>query len=339
MGRNVGARRRTTVTQDTMRHPAMNECGPLPYVYSIYGLALASDLALPELTPIDRVGDPDLVLRAGDVPPVWEETDPTKLRSFLDGGPQHMWMRIPGTVRMSVRDGFDIAYALEPGGMEDAARLFLLGSGLGAALMQRGYVVIHGNAISLPDRDDAIVCIGDSGVGKSTTAIAMMQRGFAILADDVCPIGPDGRIEPGMPRAKLWQETAAQLSISTDGLAQIREGDAKFNLPLAESHCREARAIHSFVWLVPADVDAVQCSEVTGVEKFTVLRNNLYRPEFLQLFDLEVEHLGQIARIAEGSRVFKVMRPRSGFDIDPLLDAISLLYNGGEPVSPAALQP
>jgi hypothetical protein len=167
----------------------------------------------------------------------------------------------------------------------------------------------------------------------------MMQRGFSILADDICPIGPGNRIEPGMPRAKLWDETARNLSIDTTDLATIRDGDAKFNLSLGDKHCEEARSIHSFVWLVPDDVDTVQCSEMSGVEKFTVLHNNIYRPEFLPLLGLKASYLAQVAQVAAQCRVFKLVRPRTGFDINPLLDAITLLYEQGEAAPLAAVHP
>lgn len=300
------------------------------FLRSIYGLTIASDIDLPELCEADGTVGPDIVIRKGEVPRVWEvdEADePFNLRSFVDGDRRHFWAKIPDTIRMSIRDGCEITYAIEPGCKEDAARLFLLGSGLGAVLMQRSFIVVHGNAITLPNRRSAIVCIGDSGAGKSTTAIAMMQRGYSILADDICPIGPSAQIEPGMPRAKLWDQTAQHLNIDVSGLKQVRDGDAKYNLPLGNQHCDEPRQIGAFVWLVPGDVDAIECSEVTGVERFSVLRNNIYRPEYLTPLKLEATYLKQVAQIAAQTKVFKVVRPKDGFDIGPLLDTISVLYD------------
>lgn len=317
----------------------MIEQGSSLPLYSIYGLTIASDIALPELCVAQAGAQPDIVIRKGEVPTIFAETDPNNLRSILDGTPGHLWIRIAGTMRMSMRAGRTLDYTVEPGCKEDSLRLFLLGTGLGALLMQRGFVVVHGNAITLPGRTDAIVCIGDSGAGKSTTAIAMMQRGYAILADDVCPIDPDYRIEPGMPRAKLWAETARHLNIDTGGLTQIRDGDAKFNLPLGDSHCREARTIHSFIWLVPDEVEEISCSEVTGVEKFVVLRNNIYRPEYLLPLALEADYLQHVTRIAAQARVFKLVRPKARFVIDPVLDEIGRIYEqcSGELETPAQL--
>lgn len=299
----------------------------IPQIRTIYGLIVASDIDLPELALAPAGAEPDLVIRRGEVPLVWKETDTANVRTFVDGSTQHLWLNIPGNLRMEVRGGRELIYAVDPASGEDAVRLFLLGSGLGAILMQRGFVVVHGNAITLPDAEAAIICVGDSGAGKSTTAIAMMQRGYSILADDVCPIGPSLRIEPGMPRAKIWDMTARLLNIDITGLRQIAEGAAKYNLPLEDRHCTESRQIGTFVWLVPGEVDAPQCCEVTGVEKFVVLRNNIYRPEYLVPLKLEGEYLKQVARIAAQAKVYKITRPLADFDIDPLLDMIALLYD------------
>lgn len=306
---------------------------------TIYGLTVDCDIDLIELREAEPLADPDIVIREGNVPQVWEIDKPDFLRAYLDGEPGHLWTRIPDTIRMSIRDGRSITYAIEPESRQDEARLFLMGSGMGAILMQRGHVVVHGNAITLPNRNTAIVCIGDSGAGKSTTAIAMMQRGYSILADDICPIDAAGMISPGMPRAKLWDETAANLAIETAGLRQVRDGDAKFNLPLGQRHCSEPRRIYTFVWLVPDDVNEVSCTEVTGVEKFAVLRNNVYRHEYLLPLGLESEYLTRVAQIAAQTKVFKVVRPKAGFDIDPLLDTISLLYDSAESAADARAQP
>ena len=51
-------------------------------------------------------------------------------------------------------------------------------------MWMRGDLVLHASAVILPGRDDAIVVLGKSGDGKSTTAHMLMERGARILADD-----------------------------------------------------------------------------------------------------------------------------------------------------------
>jgi len=173
----------------------------------VYGLSISSDLDLPELQATAAEGEPDIQITHGPVSEL-EETDLNNIRAYIEGQPGELLLDIPGKLRMQISQGRRITYSRYPGAADDELRLFLLGSGMGAILMQRGHIVVHGNAVVVESLGGAAICIGDSGAGKSTTAIAMMQRGHSILADDVCPITPSGMALSGMPRAKLWEDTA-----------------------------------------------------------------------------------------------------------------------------------
>ncbi len=296
----------------------------------IYGLTLASDVSLPELPATRPDASPEVVIQRGTVPAVWEITDPLNVRSIVDGTPEQLWLRVPDVIRMLIRGGSSLTFELEGAGGLDAARPFLLGSGLGGVLMQRGFVVLHGNAITRAGSRNALMCIGDSGAGKSTTAIAMTRRGFLALADDVCPIDTGGWAAPGMPHVKLWQNTAMDFGIDPASLVPLRTRETKFYVPLGAFHCPEPRQVNLFIWLVPADTTRVEIEEITGFAKFVVLRNNLYRPEYLLPLQLSAAGLEQVSRLAARARVYKVIRPFAGSDLDPLLDVISNLYDEHE---------
>ena len=299
-----------------------------------YGLSIASDIDLPELEPSTGSAAPDVTILEGEVREV-SEIDPTHIRAFIDGSPGRLRLDLPGKVRILIANGRTITYSRYPGIADDELRLFLLGSAMGALLMQREHVVVHGNAIVFDRSHGASLCIGESGAGKSTTAIGMMQRGHRILADDVCPIDSGGMVPPGMPRAKLWQDTAHRMGIDTDPLARLREGDAKYNLPLGKAHCCVGQPVRAFFWLVPEDVSSVSARLVEGTEKFTVLRNNIYRPEYLRPLGLEAAYLQRVADIASAYPVYRVSRPVEGFDIEGVLDTICAAAAGSAPTGKA----
>ena len=298
-----------------------NETAPAITKHEVYGLCVQSDIFLPELRQLNSKIDTDIFIQKGPVPaPVERETD--NIRTYLDGDSNRLWLNMPGILRLEITNGNTITYDRCPGIEDDEVRLFLMGSGLGAILMQRGHVVIHGNAVVTEVQKGAIICIGESGSGKSTTAIAMMQRGLRVLADDVCPLDSKGFVLPGMARTKLWQETAQRLGIDTAGLNRIRKADAKFNLPLGSAHCETPQSVRGYYLLVPGDFDDVSIRQVHGFEKFTVLRNNVYRPEYLRTLGLEADYLRRLSEIASNTPIFQVCRPKKGFEIDRLLDTI-----------------
>ena len=65
-------------------------------------------------------------------------------------------------------------------------RLFLLGSVMGLLLHQRGDLPLHANAIEIDGK--ALAFAGPSGSGKSTLAGAFHDRGYRVIADDVCVV-------------------------------------------------------------------------------------------------------------------------------------------------------
>jgi len=131
--------------------------------------------------------------------------------------------------RFRVSGGDTIAWCREQSTVSDQdLRTFLLGSAVGALLIQRGMLVLHGNALEKDGR--AIVCLGHSGDGKSTLAYALMQRGWRLLADDLVAITADGHVLPGIPRIKLWHDAAKAFGLDPAALPPIRQGMHKYLL-------------------------------------------------------------------------------------------------------------
>lgn len=287
---------------------------------------MASDIALPELAPAASRRPADITIRQGPVP---ESTggDPTDVATFVRGSQGELWLDFPGTLTMLITGGHTIAYRPYPGVHEDEVRLFLLGSGLAAIMMQRGFLVLHANAVVPQGSDTAIACIGDSGAGKSTMAVAMMLRGHRCLADDVCPIGEGATILPGLARAKLWDDSARRLGIDTAPLSRVRPQDAKWNLPLG-GHDRAAPArIGLLVCLKPSERGDEALEEITGADRFTVLRNNVFRPEYYAAMGIETRLLGRIAELASTTQMVRLMRPAQGFEIDRQIDKLLALHS------------
>ncbi|TXD35419.1 hypothetical protein FRC98_16525 [Lujinxingia vulgaris] len=80
----------------------------------------------------------------------------------------------------------------------------------------RPLVALHGSALRLPD-GDTIAIIGDSGAGKSTTALGLVRRGATLLADDLVLVDVERRLLlAGAPslRLALPQDAIPEASIS-----------------------------------------------------------------------------------------------------------------------------
>ena len=289
------------------------------HLYHCYGLTIASDLALPELNPAYD-NEPKVHIHRGLVDPAGlAEGD--QVGPFLQAAEQQLWLKIPEVACFLIKNGNEIVYDPVPGIDDDSVRVFMLGSCLGALLFQQGYLVLHGNAFRVGD--ECVICVGHSGAGKSTLAAAMMQRGHAIIADDVCPIDEQGLAISGMPRIKLWQDSADKLGIATEGLARIRPELDKFNYPLGQSFCEQALPVKAVYILNAQKEDQTFRSEpLVGMDKFNPLKANTYRFQYMQGMKLDKQHLQRVSQLAARIQISRVYRPRGSFLINELADFI-----------------
>ena len=95
-----------------------------------------------------------------------------------------------------------------PAPLSDAdAASYLTGSVLAFVLRLRGSVPLHASAVAIDGR--ALLFVGDSWSGKSSTAAAFSTLGYPVLADDIVRIDlGDGHLAayPSHPRLNVWPD-------------------------------------------------------------------------------------------------------------------------------------
>ena len=286
------------------------------FAYTAYGMTLCSQLELPDLTAIPELSHkPDVSIILDIVPK--HLSGGKQISPFVWIGENDFLLEVPNIGRFRVMGANKIIVDPSPDTDEASIRVFLLGSALGALLIQRNLLVLHGNAVEIGNR--CLVCVGSSGIGKSTLTAAFMQRGYHVLADDVVPVDEAGFAIPGFPRIKLWQDVAEKLQIDTADLTRIRPKLAKYNLPLGSTFCDEPRPISLICVLSEYEGDDIVLTPVTGMEKFSLLKANTYRQRFMSGMSLQPIHLRQCGALASKVRIARVQRPRAGFQLDALV--------------------
>ena len=290
----------------------------------IYGLVVASDMGLPDLLPWDQAGAPDITIKSGEID--WfASTNPPNLDDYVRAAPDDLMINIPDKLMMRMRWGKEITY--QPTGAISDAELqaYVLGSGIGGILAQRGHLTLHASAFA-PPGGSAIICLGESGAGKSTTAAAMMQRGYRVLADDICAVTGDGLIHAGLSRMKLWDETASGLGIATEELEHIPGNRAKWNVPVPAGLSDATYQPGLIILLETSASAAASATRLTGFEKFAAIRNNIYRPIFNQALRIEAACLEQVSVLGSSVEMFKLTRPQLGFETAALTQIIAELH-------------
>lgn len=162
---------------------------------------------------------------------------PERLEGSIRVGPHSMarpgaLLRVvPGVGRFLAIDGKRLEYWTEPGADPAAVEAMLQGGVLGAVIHQRGDLPLHATSLVSPDRSRAIALAGHSGAGKSTTAFALIRRGWMLLSDDLTriTIGKGEALAwPGRDRLRLMADACEQFRVPAGALAPVPNWPGKF---------------------------------------------------------------------------------------------------------------
>ncbi len=210
----------------------------MPY-YSIYGLTLHSNRELPGLVVSATTTASQLVLELGAIPeaitrfekiePAWyisdnqaEDEDPN-LSVWQLSEKDYFWLTYSDGIEFVLSATHPQLWARWPDheSLESAAT-YLLGPVLGFWLRLRGVACLHASAVAIEGQ--AVLFLGTSGAGKSTTAAALAQLGYPVLSDDLTALTEQGDgfvVQPGYSGLRLWSDSAQTLFDSAEALPRL----------------------------------------------------------------------------------------------------------------------
>lgn len=286
--------------------------------YKAFNLTLDSQVTLPALEFSESSGD-DVSIVLGHVNAEGIE-NPSFVRPFCQVAPGTVWLNVPEIARFLILGGNTIVVNPYPDADEQAIRLYLLGSCMGALLHQREQLVLHASAVRVGD--GAIAFAGPSGIGKSTTAAAFLRRGHDILGDDLTVIDDQHCVVPAFPRVKLWEDALEKLSIKREGLDKIRLQINKYSLPLESGFSKAPLPLRALYVLSSHNRSDFDFESLTGLRKFSPLRANTYRPAYIDGLGLSSAHLKRCSKLGGSIRVVNVTRPEHEFELEALVERI-----------------
>ena len=300
--------------------------------YRAYGLNLESEVPLSELKPCD-FGEADVSIKFDAVEPPFgggqaRSIEATRDKFLLDKA------RI---ARFRAEKGSLIAVEPYPDSSLEEIKPYLLGSLMGAILLQRRIFPIHGSCMVI--KGSGVLLTGRSGAGKSTVAAALLAKGCRILTDDVAAIqfGSAGPVVyPGYPGQKLWEDAIERTGAadSRASLNRITGGLEKYSVRRDGCFSEEPAPLHALYEIVPRPVPDIAVEEIRGAAKVDALLNSVFRKKVAGSMGLASWCCLTSMEIAKTLQVYRVSRPER----EPLEDRISRIILSRYPVGGPDIQ-
>jgi hypothetical protein len=238
--------------------------------------------------------------------------------------PREFLLHLPRIARYLVSDGQEIVIERQPASRDEDIHLFLFGSVFGALLHQRGVLPVHGSAIATDH--GAVIFTGPSGHGKSTLAAAFQQRGYAVLADDVCAVACDAnaapQVFPAYPQLALWADAAQQLRTDVTPLRRVRGNVDKYAVPLEQGFATRPLPLYAVYELGTTNLETFTLTPIQGREKLELLIHNTYRKRYLKGMGRAAANLQHCTAAARHIKIRRVIRPHHPFLLDALTDLL-----------------
>lgn len=242
---------------------------------------------------------------------------------FLKVSPEVMFLDVMGVARYYAERGERIVVVPYPDAEEAAVNLYLNGSALGAILHQRRMMPFHGSSF-FQDGVGVMVC-GQSGMGKSSITMAACLKGATFINDDISPVAALGDgfvIQHLRTIIKLWDDSLKKLGIPQDGLQHIQNNINKFYLEQPIDP-QDTYPLDLVVILRKHNKPVISSEEIKGLDKFRILKNQLYRHTYLSgMPEVERHYFANLVRLADRTRLVAVTRP-SKCDLHALSDHIN----------------
>jgi len=292
-------------------------------VYKAFGLTIVSVIPIPELPKLNVPPEAfDVVIEKKDLTKIWlEKAEPN--RNFLVKE-NYCLFQIPNTAIYLVEDGKNVFFTPIEGSSDDQIRLFLLGTCMGAILMQRKILPLHGSAVAIDGKAFAIV--GDSGAGKSTLASALLSKGYQLLSDDLIPITLSEEnipiVTPAYPQQKLWLESLDQFGMVSDQYRPIFDRETKFAVPVPSQFAGDSLPLAGVFELIKSDSETIEVRAIQKLERFYTLYKHTYRNFFINKFGLIDWHFSTCAKMVNKIELYQLLRPSNRFTAHDLTECI-----------------
>ncbi|TLS35603.1 aldolase [Pseudalkalibacillus caeni] len=293
------------------------------WIYKAFGLTVKSELLLPELfieNNLNFLIDVEIII--DDLKAMWKCLGGGKVGFILKE--DTVLFKLDEIAIFLIESGKKITVCPLYDYKEDIAQMIILGTCMGAVLMQRNILPLHGSAIAINGKAYAI--IGDSGAGKSTLASTFIHHNFQILTDDVIAVSLSQDnlpfVIPSYPRQKLWKETLNKFGVASENYKTVYGRQTKYYVPISDTFVKNPLPLAGIFELVKTEEQDVAIKPVNVLEQLSKLFNHTYRNLFISGLNRIDWHFNTSTYILNNLKMYQLCRPVSKFTANELVSII-----------------
>lgn len=275
--------------------------------YEAFGLTVKSSFSVPELPLVESEPDEraDVTITEERIPRPLSADPESTFHAVSER--EYYLMYDAATVR--ILDGTSIAVDPAPDVPSEVLRHVLIGPALNHLLDQRGYFVLHASTVSVDGK--AVAFVGDSGAGKTTTAMACLVGGHRVLSDDVAAIALDDSgpvVRSGYPSIKLDPAAVEVFDPPVEPPELTHDGRERHFYGL--THDQPATPVPLGRVYLLEDGPSIEMTELPPDEQVMALVDNTYTLGALGTDDLAAANFSTCGSVADAVSVKRLRRPR-----------------------------
>lgn len=271
-------------------------------IYTAFGLVIQSEMVLPALLP--HGGAAEVFIQWGNAP---EIVNPVVQTPWYAATRNEFWLQVDGIAKYYVHNGRQIIIEPYSQSQEQDIRVFLLNRVITALLQQREYLVLHGSAAVVDGT--AVLLAGRSGVGKTALALSLYERGYPILADEICAVKIEqgqAVLYPAMPQLHVWQDTLRKMNKPVENYTTIRTGVNQYEIPLGDGFCPRPVELTQIIALKNSNQETLRAALLKGGQCFERLMDLSHGLKRMEVVTDKAKHFTMCATLIQTAKLRQV---------------------------------
>ena len=265
--------------------------------FRLAGIVIETDWPLvTDVPPADPTAVSDLTFRVVERPPRHAPEPPLRFEGVGD-----LWLE----------SSSEWSFHLTHPEHDYQVEVYLLGVFAAQWLERRGTAVLHGSAVTVGSH--AVGFLGSNGAGKTSLALAMIDRGGRLLTDDLLAVPIEDGIavaDPTFPQVRLWPDDAEQRFGNVDGLELAHPGYSKLRVPIPADSFSPTPAPLTALYLPRRGAD-LAIEEVRGSSALFSLMSESFSVGLNDRPDQREAWMARTAALLEVLKVFTLAYPDS----------------------------